>query len=151
MSFHHFKALLKKNLLILKSTYILTFFEVFTPIIVMLILFLTDQKFETEHNPIHIDSDYIEKNCSFITDQYHFSNRCKVNDYTLVLRCNNSLIVLVGEEFPNEIRQRIENIFNDYHNGYPKFRYYKSFLELKDYIESKNYEQMTKVCFCISY
>ena len=151
MSFHHFNALLKKNLLILKSTYILTFFEIFTPTITMLILLLTNSKFETEQIPIKIDSDYIKNNCSLITDQYHLSDLCKFNDYTLVLRCNDSLIVLIGEEFPHEIRQRIENIFRDYHQRYPEFRNYKSFLELKDYIESKNYEKMTKVCFGISY
>ena len=57
MSCNHFTALLKKNLLILKRTYILTIVELFSPMIVMLILLLTNSKFETEHKEI-TEEDY---------------------------------------------------------------------------------------------
>ena len=76
MSFHHFKALLKKNVLILERTYILTFFELFSPMIVLLVLLLTNSKFETEHTPIIIDNDYVTNNCSKTEYNYILSYRC---------------------------------------------------------------------------
>ena len=63
MSCHHFKALLNKNFLILKRTYVLTIFEIVSPMIVFLVLLLTNSKFETEHTPIITDNDYVHNNC----------------------------------------------------------------------------------------
>ena len=54
MACYHLGILLKKNLKILKRSYILTFFEIFSPVLVMLILWLTKSKFKTEHIPINI-------------------------------------------------------------------------------------------------
>ena len=146
MSCLHFRALLKKNLIILRRTYILTFFEIFTPAITMLVLLIMNLKFETEHKPIYINENYLWKNCTFISDS-DSSYTCRTKSYS----CYNSLIVLIGKNFPDYIKNRLEEQFfrGDYNE--PHFRYYASFLELKDYIESENYEKMTQICFGISY
>ena len=154
MSFHHFKALIKKNILILKRTYILTFFELFSPIIVMLVLLLTNSKFETEHYPIDIDKNYIEENCTYILstlDSFKSVDLCYYNIYYFRKKCRKAIISLIGEDFPKEIENEIKNIFEKGGEDIPKFRYYNDILELNDYIESKNYKKMTKVCFGISY
>ena len=152
MSFHHFKALLKKNFLILKRTYILTFFEIVSPMIVMLVLLLTNSKFDTEHTKINIESQYLSKNCSFITTTYRDSSYCQYHKYIFVYRCNDSIIALIGREFPKEIEERIRDIYHEFNNDIePKFRHFDSVLELNDYVESKNYKKMTKICFGISY
>ena len=154
MSFHHFKALIKKNLLILKRTYILTFFELFSPLIVMLVLLLTNSKFETEHEPIYIDEQYIKYNCTYIYNNlYSFGNLdlCFSNQLIFRYKCKKAFIALIGEDFPEEIKDEIRNIFNNEGVDIPKFRHYNDILELNDYIKSKNYKKMTKVCFGISY
>lgn len=151
MSCHHFKALMKKNILILKRTYILTFFELFSPIIVMLILLLTNSKFETEHKPIYIDNSYIQENCNYISNNIYSIDLCFPNLYYFKYKCQKAFIALIGEDFPEEIENEIKNIFDRAEGDEPKFRNYNDILELKDYIESENYKKMTKVCFGISY
>ena len=151
MSCHHFKALMKKNILILKRTYILTFFELFSPIIVMLILLLTNSKFETEHKPIYIDNSYIQENCDYISNNIDNTDLCFPNIYYFKYKCQKAFIALIGEDFPEEIENEIKNIFDRAKGDEPKFRNYNDILELKDYIESENYKKMTKVCFGISY
>ena len=154
MSFHHFKALLKKNFLILKRTYILTFFEIVSPMIVMLVLLLTNSKFDTEYTQIHIDNQYLSNNCSFITTNYRDSSFCQNHKYMFVYRCRDSIIALIGKKFPIEIEERIRNIYSELYiddDIEPKFRHFDSVLELNDYVESKNYKKMTKICFGISY
>ena len=153
MSFHHFRALIKKNILILKRTYILTFFELFSPMIVMLVLLLTNSKFETKHEPIYINDEYIIQNCSFINNNYGLgkAGNCKYNKYSLINKCYDSFIALIGKDFPKEIENEIQNIFYEIRDDKASFRYYDDILELNDYIKSKNYKKMTKVCFGISY
>ena len=153
MSFHHFRALIKKNILILKRTYILTFFELFSPMIVMLVLLLTNSKFETKHEPIYINDEYIMQNCSFINNNYGLgkAGNCHYNKYSLINKCYDSFIALIGKDFPKEIENEIQNIFYEIRDDKASFRYYDDILELNDYIKSKNYKKMTKVCFGISY
>ena len=147
MSCLHFRALLKKNLIILRRTYILTFFEIFTPIITLLVLLITNSKFETEHKPIILNKDYLTKNCTNISSNSDSSGLCQHKSFT----CYKSIIVLIGENFPEEIKERLESHFFNGDYSFTHFRHYASFFELKDYIESENYENMTKVCFGISY
>ena len=154
MSCHHFKALLNKNFLILKRTYILTIFEIVSPMIVFLVLLLTNSKFETEHTPIITDNDYVHNNCFSIKNNYiHYSNiNCKLNStYILPVRCNNSIIAFIGEDFPKEIEDMLRNNYRICPSCNLKVRYYDTILELNDYVESKNYKKMSKICFGISY
>ena len=153
MSFHHLRALLKKNLLILKRTYILTFFEIVSPIITMLILLFTNSKFETKRTPILTDHiSYIGSECYFLTRSFTFSSFCNYQNYILLIRCENSTIALIGEDFPKKkIELLMNNSFLYFSDFNIKFSYYNSFSELKDYTESKNYKNMDKICFGISY
>ena len=146
MSLNNFKALLKKNLLILKSTYILTFIELFSPMMVMLILLLINSKFETEHYELTEKNYY--KNCSsFSANIYSF---CRYID-SITYCPPNSTIALIGENFPNEIKERIRARFKKRKYLLLDFINYESFNELKNYIKSKTYKKSRQVCFGISY
>ena len=143
MSFHNFKALLKKNLLILKRTYILTFVELFSPLIVMLILLLTNSKFETEHKKITL-KDYKE-NCTSFTKTNDF---CSFKSFTH--RCpNDSIIALIGENFPKEIENKI--LEKSEKNKLLNINYNYSLDTVIDYIKSKKYKNNKPICFGISY
>ena len=142
------KTLLKKNLLILKRAYILTLIEILSPIIVMLILLLMNSKFETESKKI-TEEDYRDNCTSFTKNNYNF---CQYKGF--LYNCpNNSLIALVGENFPNEIKEKIMEYTKESKriNRYQNVIYYKFIEELMDYIESKDYKNKKPICFGISY
>ena len=148
MAFKNMKTLLKKNLLILKRAYILTLIEILSPIIVMLILLLMNSKFETESKKI-TEEDYRDNCTSFTKNNYNF---CQYKGF--LYNCpNNSLIALVGENFPNEIKEKIMEYTKESKriNRYQNVIYYKFIEELMDYIESKDYKNEKPICFGISY
>ena len=152
MSFHHLKVLLKKNLLILKRTYILTFFEIVSPIITIFILLFTNSKFETKRTPIITNKiDYLASECLFITSYNPFSMYCYYQNFIIFSRCRNSTIALIGENFPEKVEKLMNNSYFYSFNFDLKFIYYESFSELKDYIESKTYKNKERICFGISY
>ena len=62
----HLKALLKKNLLIAKSTFVLTSIEILAPIIIMLALLGLKSLFKKEDIPFDNDIDYIFSNTSIV-------------------------------------------------------------------------------------
>ena len=145
MSFQIFKALLKKNLLILKRTYILTLIELFSPMIVILILLLTNSKFETEHNIITFE-DY-QKNCSAFSKNDDF---CKFKGFTY--RCPSySIIALIGKNFPKEIEEKILEYDFEKKAPIPEIIYYRKLSNVIDYIKSKKYKKYKPICFGISY
>ena len=110
MAYDHLRILLKKNLLILKITYILTFFEIITPMIIMLILWLTKSKFKTEHEPIYLSRQYISYNCTSISKNNKlFNNQCSYRGF--IYHCGNKIIALIGKNFPHEIEEKIRDSF----------------------------------------
>ena len=138
MSFQIFKALLKKNLLILKRTYILTFIELFSPMIVILILLITNSKFETEHNIITFE-DY-QKNCSAFSKKDDF---CKFKGFTY--RCPSySIIALIGKNFPKEIEEKILEYDFEKKAPLPEIIYYTKLSKVNDYIKSKNIKNINQ-------
>ena len=62
----HLKSLLKKNLLIAKSTFVLRAIELLSPIIIMLTLLGLKSLFKKENLLIQDDVDYVESNCSLL-------------------------------------------------------------------------------------
>ena len=62
----HLQSLLKKNLLIAKSTFILTAIEILAPIIIMLALLGLKSLFKKENMPFEADSEYIDSNSSLL-------------------------------------------------------------------------------------
>ena len=149
MACYHLGILLKKNLKILKRSYILTFFEIFSPILVMLILWLTKSKFKAEHIPINIDYSY--KNCTSTKT----SGRAYCYYRGILNHCSNKIIALIGQNFPYKIESKIKEHFWEAKQSdlgeNPEIKYYDNLGELTDYIESKDYLYDKKVCFGISY
>jgi hypothetical protein len=66
MSSSHFKALLKKNLLILKRTYILSVIEILSPIIIMILFWRLKAFFKNENLIPDDDEYYIDKNIIYL-------------------------------------------------------------------------------------
>ena len=146
MSLNNFKALLRKNLLILKSTYILTFIELFSPMMVMLILLLINSKFETEHKKI-TEKDYYKNCSSFSKNVYSFCNHKGFIEYCP----RNSTIALIGENFPNEIKEKIFSRIKRRKYLLLEIINYTNLNELTNYIKSKEYKTSRQICFGISY
>ena len=148
MVFQNIKTLLKKNILILKSKYILTLVELLSPLIVMIILLITNSKFETENKKI-IEKDYRVNCTSFTKNNYHF---CNYKGF--IYNCpNNSIIALIGENFPEEINEKILEYNKESQNlkRMHNIIYYEYIDDLIDYIESKEYKNREQICFGISY
>ena len=119
MSLFHLKALLKKNLLIMKRTYIITIIEISSPIIVMILFWRLNTLFKTEHLKIDDDEHYIDSNSTIIKN-----NGLGGFDesYFLILNIfficqNNPIIALVGDDFPKEIFEDYFTVGTDYKDG----------------------------------
>ena len=157
MSSSHFKALLKKNLLILKRTYILSIIEILSPIIIMILFWKLNDLFKTENLFIEEDEDYIISNGTYLKT---IKSDTTIFDFDLpylgsTYSCFGGLIIaLIGENFPEELIESLNmtswEIFSPLN-----FRHYNSLEELNDYIKSDEYDSdyinYPGVCFGISY
>jgi len=158
MSFSHFRALIKKNLLILKRTYILTSIEILSPIIVMILFWRLNALFKNVYLPIDEDKDYIYTNGTFLKTIDFDDESYDEDDLPYlgsIFYCDeNSIIALIGKDFPEELKEEIKyfewELFNE-----PNFKYYNTLEELADYIKSDEYDtdylQNPRVCFGISF
>ena len=68
-----------------------------------------------------------------------------------ILRCNNSIIALIGEDFPKKIEEMLREDYELQPDYNYKVIYYEIIFKLNDYIKSKNYAKNPKICFGISY
>ena len=156
MSLFHLKALLKKNLLIMKRAYIISIIEILSPIIVMILFWRLDSLFKTEHLKIDDDEDYVDTNSTIIKNKgFGFDDFMFLN---LILICqNNPIIALAGNDFPKEIfdkyNKRIKNsIFGYIYNV--KIKSFDSLESLNSYISSEEYDtddEHPGICFGLSY
>ena len=152
IKYSHLIALLKKNLLIFKSTFILTAIEIFSPIVVMLFLWGLKTCFDIENLDMRDDLDYIVNNSSLLTNKYETIVEYKISYRGFIYLCTErKLIALVGENFP-------EDLINEFyrHKWEQKniiFKKYKDFSELSEYVQSKKYgsNNNPKLCFAVSY
>ena len=152
----HFKALLKKNLLIFKRNYILSIVEILSPIIVMILFWRLKQLFKIEHLEIEEDDDYIYSNGTYLRNIKSFDDllydELPYKD-TMSFCYGNLIIALIGENFPEELFEQL-NLTGWELFGKPKIKYYKSLEELNDYILSDKYntdKENRAICFGISY
>ena len=156
MSFTHFKALIKKNLLISKRTYILTLIEVLSPIIIMILFWRLTALFKTENLNIQNDDLYLKTNGTYLRNGYDFSifEKDFYRNVPISYCPMNSIIALIGKDFPNKLISKIKGIFWDFFRDL-SIQYYDSLDEIKDYISSDNYKTDNKsipeICFGISY
>ena len=87
IKYSHLIALLKKNLLIFKSTFILTAIEIFSPIVVMLLLWGLKTCFDIENLDMRDDLDYIVNNSSLLTNKYETIVEYKISYRGFIYLC----------------------------------------------------------------
>ena len=157
MSFSHFCSLFHKNLIILKRTYILTSIEIISPILVMFLFYIFKSLFETENLEFDPDKDYIILNGTLVKNMENniFSYRNNIEEDLMyrgmVHNCINKFIALIGEDFPREIKQRLEMSRWEIFNASLHFEYFHDIKELYAYIKKNNVLENNSICFGISF
>ena len=147
----HLKALLKKNLLVSKSTIILTIIEILSPIIIMLCLLGLKSLFEIENLDFDEDLKYVIKNSSLLENEYPGIKDNEVGYRGSLYMCNErNLIVFVGNDFPINLAKKFIN--HSWECPFVKFKYVPDFKNLNEYVESKNYGVTEpEICFAVSF
>ena len=150
----HLRALLKKNLLIFKSTFILTIVELFSPIVIMLLLWGLKTLFDIEDLPFQSDLDYIINNSSLLTNYYSKVVNDKISYRGSIYLCQERFLIgLVGENFPEQLYQKF--LLHKWEQENIKFKFFTDISDLLDYVESKDYGTndtlYPKLCFAVSF
>ena len=152
-NFYHLKALLKKNFILMKRNYFLTICEIFTPMILMLLLYVLRIAFKIEYK-IGEDED-IEK---YIV--YNSTAMSSEQDSILGIAykgtfsaCKNRFYIsLIGKKFPKRLIEKLKERKNE-ENPFIQFNFYKTIDDLESYIQSSNYgsdkEKYPEICFGI--
>ena len=132
----HLQALLKKNLLIAKSTFVLTTIEVLAPIVIMLALLGLKTLFKKEKIPLEDDEEDIHTNTSFaISNSFSMfgGKSTYVQIFTSLYMCNKrNNIVFIGKNFPSNLANKFINRVPD--DMKINFKYYENYETLSDYI-----------------
>ena len=156
MSFSHFKALIKKNLLIAKRKFIMTLIELLLPIIVMILFWRLYSLFEIKNLPIDDDNNYIESNGTYLRKEKAYGYDLKYVKFVPLAYCSyGSIVVLIGKDFPEDLLNLIKG--KGYYFIYYTdmiYKYYDSLESLNEYIRSENYNDEDlnpEVCFGLSY
>ena len=147
----HLKSLLKKNLLIYKSTFVLTLIEILSPIIIMFGLLGLKSLFVIENLEIQEDIDYVVNNASLLERKIKPFGDNEVAYRGSLFMCNERKVVaFVGKNFPEKLAEEFSN--HDWENTNIKFKYYDDYKTLYNYVESKKYGiDEGKICFAVSY
>ena len=150
----HLKALLKKNLLIAKSTFVLTSIEILAPIIIMLALLGLKSLFKKEDIPFDNDIDYIFSNTSIVYNSLpegFFSEIEDLEMFDYLFQCyDRNIIAFVGKDFPINLANKFirQSIFI----GNIKYKYYEKYETLSDYVESEEYgANEGEICYAVSF
>ena len=147
----HLMSLLKKNLLVAKSTFILSLIELLSPIIIMLGLLGLKSLFEKENLKIDDDVSYVVNNSSLLENDLHQIIENEVAYRGSLFMCSDrKIIAFVGENFPRKLAYKF--IKHDWESNNLIFKYYDDYETLSDYVESKKYGvDEEKVCFAVSF
>ena len=148
----HLEALLKKNLLISKSTYFLSLMELLSPIIVMLLLWCLKTLFDKENLEFQNDLEYIVYNSSLMTNKYEAIDEERIAYRGSIYMCQERHVIgLVGEYFPEELYKKF--ISHKWENPFIQFKKYNDLSQLIKEVKSKYYgtEKIPKICFAVSY
>ena len=154
MSSSHFKALLKKNLLILKRTYILSLIEILSPIIIMILFWRLNLLFEIEDLLPKDNEEYIDKNSYYIDTLRLTYSQDDVSGFLgFIFLCGaNPIIALIGnisEELKEELKTSKYLIYFDI-----QIKIFDSLESLNDYVRSDKYDtddENEGICFGITY
>ena len=150
----HLRALLKKNLLISKSTFILTALEIFSPLIIMLLLWGLKTLFDIEELKFQNDMEYIINNGSLLTNHFSKIMEDKISYRGWLYLCQERLLIaFVGENFPEELKLKFRKHL--WEQEKIKFKDYNNLSDLLRYVESKEYgtnnDLYPKLCFAVSF
>ena len=153
----HLQSLLKKNLLIAKSTFILTAIEILAPIIIMLALLGLKSLFKKENMPFEADSEYIDSNSSLLFSNLNEIFGDEIEEIEQLEYLNSfymcqerNVIALVGKNFPKNLADKFIKKAPEYLGV--KFKYYDDYKTLSDYVESEKYGvDEGKICFAVSF
>ena len=148
----HLKSLLKKNLLIAKSTFILTTIELLAPIIIMLALLGLKSLFDKEDIPFPNDYNYIFYNTSIVhnnlVEEFGYQMELLEIFHNYFTCSERNVIAFIGKAFPTNLANKF---INKYSNSV-KYKYYNDFETLSDYVESEDYGvNEGEICFAVSY
>ena len=148
----HLKSLLKKNLLIAKSTFILTTIELLAPIIIMLALLGLKSLFDKEDVPFPNDYNYIFYNTSIVhnnlVEEFGYQMELLEIFHNYFTCSKRNVIAFIGKAFPTNLANKF---INKYSNSV-KYKYYNDFETLSDYVESEDYGvNEGEICFAVSY
>ena len=152
----HLKALIKKNLLVYKSTFILTLIELLFPILVIFLFWKLRAFFKIEQFTIEDDEAYYFGEGILITDFNDFNDDInKAHSKYLFSSSPFYNFCLFGNKFiailGNNLTINISYLFYEYET---EIKYYSSLKELYDYIESPDYGKddfHKEICFGITY
>ena len=166
---HKLRALIKKNLLIMKRNICSTIFEVIFPVALVLLCFVIRQAFQIKKTYFEEEEkniqEYISSKSSLYKDGY-ISPDDIIKDTELDLSiipalkiCSPSndkhkprpIIASIG--LPQILKDRIINEAGDYRN-YIEFKEYESIEKMNDYVKDKSYGQDDDnklICFGISF
>ena len=157
MSSSHFKALLKKNLLILKRTYILSIIEILSPIIIMILFWRLKSLFKNENLMTNDDESYIFENSIYLRNSPFLSTQIDNIETLFILNMfficeENTVIALIGD-FTEDMKETMKSL-KYLSLFYFTIKKYDSFESLKDYIKSDKYntdeEENPGICFGLS-
>ena len=151
MSCSHLKSLLKKNLLIAKSTFILTTIELLSPIIVMLALLGLKSLFKKENLSFPNDMDFIISNSSTLFTNLNTSIGNQTEGLEYLSICNErNIVAFVGKNFPTNLANKFIKL--TINQTKVQFKYYDDYEILYDYIESDEYGVNDgEICFAVTF
>ena len=147
----HLKALIKKNFLVSKSTIILTLVEILSPIVIILGLLGLKSLFKNNYLEIQDDKTYVANNSSVLENALHPYEEDEVAYRGSLYMCEErNIIAFVGEDFPSRLAAKF--IRHSWERGNLKFKYYRDYKTLSDYVESEEYGiKDGKICFAVSF
>ena len=147
---YQLRGILIKELIQIKRNICLFSIELLCPIFLIFIFFYFRKIFPIE--TISFESSYNNNQEFIIKNGTNLTNK---NDTYMLEQCqNNSLIALIGHNFPREIETKINSILSELQNTkiiklYKDFKNKKEFLE---YLNSPKYgKENPKICFGITY
>ena len=142
----HLNALIKKNLLVYKSTFILTIIELLFPILVISLFWKLRTLFKIEIYKIEDINDLYYEEGIYISNSQKKKSSLYSPPFYAYCSTKKKIIAIIGDNFLKEFFEE-RNI--------TLFRFYPSIKELNDYIESPYYGKDTRknpqICFGINY
>ena len=146
---YQLKALLHKNLIIMKRNIIITLMEIFSPMILIFLLYILRSVFKVEYIYWNEDNlyDYILYNSTMATNNNIFEEFFyrRTFPYCYI----RSKIALIGKNFPKKLEYIIEQkIIEEY--APLDFLYFETINDLNEYVKSPNYGNNKEfLCFGI--